>query len=164
MAQLPGEFKTSEHEALRDFEALPAGWYVARIVESELCKCGPNAKDPNGKYYKLTFKLDEGQNGAGRQIWVNLNMVNANPKAVEIAQSELSSIAQAVEVPVVTDTEQLHGKPMKIKVALQADGRGEDFPPQNVIKKYTNVNDDKAVVGAADDSGGGSGKKKSWMK
>lgn len=135
MAKLPSSFNSEEHEA-PDYEPLKPGVYIGRIVDSEWKDCSESAKDPNGKYIKLTFELDAGQEGAGRMIWVNLNLVNKNEKAVAIAQGELSAITQACGKKVINDTQELHGIPMKLKVAVKKDGRGPDYPDQNVIKGY----------------------------
>lgn len=160
MAQLPNEFKAKDHEGLRDFEPLPAGMYIARIVESEMKQCKETAKDPDGQYLKLTIRLDEGQKYAGRQLWVNLNLINKNEKAVEIAQNELASITTACGKSVVRDSNELHGIPMRIKVAVVPDGRGADFPPQNQIKKYEPVDGASSSGASESSSEGGNGKKK----
>jgi hypothetical protein len=45
--------------------------------------------------------------------------VNNNPKAVEIAQQTLSAICRATGQLQVSDSEQLHLKPMTITVAVR---------------------------------------------
>ena len=101
------------------FEPLPAAWYTAMIVESELCRSGPTAKDPNGQYYKFTFQIADGQY-VNRKVWSMYNIVNANPQAVEIAYADLAAIYKAMgaENEDIQDTSQLHNRPLAIKVGI----------------------------------------------
>jgi len=135
MAKLPSAFKSDEHQAPA-YEPISPGTYIAKIVESEWKDCSPSAKDPNGKYVKLTIRLEPNQEFAGRSIWVNLNLVNKNETAVEIANGELSAVTQACGKKIIQDTEELHGIPFKIKVGVRKDNRGDDYPDTNVIRAY----------------------------
>lgn len=133
MAQLPSAFNAQKAEKMNDFSPIPEGDYIAQIVKSELKKCKPTAKDPSGQYIQLQFKIIQGES-AGRLLFTNLNIINKNPQAVEIAYKELATIAEACGKPVVQDTQELHGIPMTIKVGLTA--ATPQRPPQNEIKFY----------------------------
>ena len=96
---------------------LPPGSYLGQIVESEmqLTKAG------NGQYLRLVFEVLEGQY-ARRRIFDQLNLVNSNQRTVEIAQRQLSAICHAVGQMQVTDSEQLHLKPLVITLKVEPAG------------------------------------------
>lgn len=142
MPKLPSSFNREEHEQ-PDFEPIKAGRYIGRIVNSEMKECSPSAKDPDGEYLKLTFRIDEGQDFAGRQIWVNLNLINKNEQAVNIANAELARIVEAAGKDVIEDSDELHDIPMYLDVVVSKDNRGGDYPDTNRIKKYLPLKENK---------------------
>lgn len=135
MATLPSVFNTNDHDEMGEFTPIPAGIYEAEIVKSEL----KDTRDKTGKYLSLQFKvLDEDTDDAkvnGRLIFKNLNLVNKNQQAVEIAQRELKSICVACGVEgELEDSVDLHNIPMGIKVVVKE--ATADWPAGNDIKKY----------------------------
>ena len=112
-----------------DFTPIPVGEYRAVITESEICE----TKAGDGQYLKLRVEVIEGEY-QGRLIFVNLNLWNKNPKAVEIANRELATIVAAVNRPGAQNSEDLHNIPMLIKVGIEP-GSGS-YGPQNKIKNY----------------------------
>jgi hypothetical protein len=110
MADLRG-FDANQVEPSTTFDPIPAGKYLAMIVESGM---EPN-KAKNGYFLKLIFQILEGES-KGRQVWARLNLNNPNELAVKIAQAELSAICRAVDVMVPQDSVELHNLPMVIKV------------------------------------------------
>ena len=66
--------------------------------------------------------------------YINFNLDNPNPKAVEIANKELATICRAVGLVSVEDSDELHGLPMECKAAIESGG---DYPDKNVIKNYS---------------------------
>jgi hypothetical protein len=60
----------------QEFSAVPAGVYIARIVESEVLP----TKNNNGMLLKLQFEIIEGQ-FANRKIFERVNIQNTNPEA-----------------------------------------------------------------------------------
>lgn len=137
MSLLPGgSFNANDVDPNAGFEPIPAGTYTVMITDSEMKKTA--AQD--GEYLKLTFKvLDEGDFN-GRLIWSNLNLVNKNDKAVEIAQKELSGICHAIGVLEPEDSQELHGQPMKAKVKVIPPRDGYDA--QNGISFFKSLDDD----------------------
>jgi len=133
MTLLPRQFNSNEHENMNDFSPIPEGDYIAHIHKSSMENCKETAKDPNGKYLKLEWKIIAGKY-KGRLLWTQLNLVNKNPQAVEIAQKELATICRACGVPSIQDSQQLHGVPCKIKVALIP--ATAQYPEKNQIKYY----------------------------
>jgi len=112
------------------FELLPAGWYDAQVVESDI----NFLKTGNGQCLKLTFEvLTEGFRG--RKVWVRLNVQHNNPTAEKIAQQQLRELCEAVGVGRMTDTSQLHNKPVSVKVKIRTDQTGQ-YEPQNEINAF----------------------------
>jgi len=121
-------FNANAVEPTTDFEAIPAGKYIAAITASEI----KPTKSGNGSYLELTFQVLEGE-FKGRMLWARLNLDNPNPLAVKIARSELSSICRAVGVMEPKDSGELHNLPLVITVKQKA---GEDGEVRNEIKGY----------------------------
>ncbi len=125
MAKLGNAFDSSQHEDMKDgFDPMPAGKYVMVIDESDVL---PTQKK-NGKYIKLRMRVLNGEY-KGRFVWTNINIVNPNPVAVEIAQKELATICRACGKAVIQDTQQLHGIPMVVKLKVTP-AKG-DYPSKN---------------------------------
>lgn len=118
-------------------EVMPPGWYTAQMTESESAPTNDNT----GTMLKCTFTIMGGEH-AGRKVFDRLNLQNKNPVAVEIAYKTLSAICHAVGVIQVTDSQQLHGRPLQLKLALRPAGPGADgkhYEAQNEIKGYKAV-------------------------
>jgi hypothetical protein len=111
MVQMNKQFDARQVDPSDNFEAIESGWYTAQLQTSESLKT--NAGD--GSYLKLMFKILQGKY-KGRMVFTNLNLDNPNPVAVEIAERNLSAICHATGVFLLENTEQLHGKPLEIKV------------------------------------------------
>jgi len=133
-------FKIDESAATQDL--IPNGEYRAIIIESEEC----TTKRGDGSYIKLTFQITEG-NQENRLIWVNLNMDNPNPKAVEIAGQELSNICMAAGIREIGDSSELHDIPLIIKVGVQKGNNGYD--DQNRVKAYKKIGPSQTPATAA---------------
>jgi len=134
-------FNAAEHAPSQSFEVLPAGEYVAMISSSEV----KATRDGSGSYISLRFDIVDGQ-FKGRCIFKMLNIWNQNPKAVEIANGELSSICHATNVMQLSDTSQLHNRPMLIKVAIRP-AQGQ-YDASNDIKSFKPLNEAKAQPSA----------------
>jgi hypothetical protein len=122
MARLNTAFDATGIEPATAYEILPAGRYRAQIVESEMRV----TKNGMGQYLWLMLDILEGPH-KGRKIFDQLNLVNANPTTVEIAQRTLSAICHATGKLQVNDSEELHLIPMTIQVGVKPpkDGYGE---------------------------------------
>lgn len=122
-------FDATQIEPNAPREVLPAGNYKAVIVDGEE---KANSKQ-TGSYLQLTLEVIEGPH-KGSKLTDRLNLNNPNAQAVEIAQRTLSAICHAVGVMRPRRSEELHGKPLMIKVAVKpADG---SYGPSNEIKGY----------------------------
>lgn len=130
MAKLGTAFDSGQHEDMQSgFDPIPAGKYLSMLVESEIKQTAKK----DGEYAKLKFKVLEGE-FKGRFIWTNLNLVNPNPIAVEIAQKELATLCRACGKAVIQDTAELHGIPIKMKVKIKP-AKG-DYPASNEPAGY----------------------------
>lgn len=146
MAQL--SFDATTVSPSESIEAIPAGWYNAQIDQSEM----KPTKDGSGSYLELRFSVLDGQY-ANRKVFGRLNLRNANPVAQEIAYKQLSAICHATGVLQVQDSQQLHGRPMKIKVSVRA--ASGDYEASNELKAFKNINEQvDGPVGAPAAQGG----------
>ncbi len=115
-------------EVSDDREIVPADTYNAHIIESSM------GETRSGQMLKLTWEIIDGPL-AKRRVWENLNIVNQNAQAQEIAQRSLKRICAAVGyVGVLTDSEHLHFKPCTITVAIRPP-EGQ-YGEQNIVKGY----------------------------
>ena len=136
MSNLSGyNFNAEEIEPSSSFDPIPAGWYQAIISNSEM----KATRDGYGEYLSLTLQVIEGQY-ENRLVFARLNLKNANDKAVDIARKDLAAICRAVGVMSPQASEELHDKPLMIKVKVRA--ASGDYEASNDIGGY------KAVEGA----------------
>jgi hypothetical protein len=114
-----------------NFEPLPAGWYTATISQAEL----KDTKAGNGQYIKLRYNVT-GPSHQGRVVYGNLNIKNANPKAEEIGRQQLGELMRAIGLAKVTDTDQLIGGQLSIKLEVKEDVQYGDG---NEVKGYKSL-------------------------
>lgn len=138
MANLGGTFDATQVEPNGTYEVIPPGDYVAQITSSEM---QDNSKK-DGAFLKLELEILDGDQ-AGRKLFDRLNLVNQNAQAVEIAQRTLSAICHAVGVLTVSDSEELHLRPMSVKVKVDPERtvNGKTYGPSNSIGGYKPVSD-----------------------
>ena len=110
MANLRG-FDATQVEPSTTFDPIPAGKYLAAIIESNM----KPTKSGKGQYLELTFQILEGD-FKGRKVWARLNLDNPNAQTVKIARGELSAICRAVGVMAPNDSTDLHNLPVIIGV------------------------------------------------
>ena len=141
MANLTG-FDANQVEPSTDFEAIPAGKYVAMITDSEF----KPTKSGAGSYLQLTFEILEGPY-RGRILWARLNLDNPNPTTVQIARAELSSICRAVGIMTPSDSVELHNLPLVITVKCKR--RDDSGDAVNEVKGYAKKEAVKAQASQA---------------
>ena len=128
MAQFGATFDATTVEPNKPFDILPLGRYVVQIVASEMRA----TKDGQGQYLWLELDVLEGEL-QGRKLFDRLNLVNANPTTVEIAQRTLSAICHAVGKLQVQDSEELHLIPFVADVKVQP-SKTEGYGPSNTLR------------------------------
>lgn len=110
------------------FDPIPAGVYVAQIVESDV----KPTKNGSGQYAQFTLEVLDGP-CKGRKVWSRINVRNQSAEAERIGQSQLSQLQHAVGVLQLQDTTQLHMKPLRIKVTVRKD---EQYGDSNEVKGF----------------------------
>lgn len=131
-------------------DPVPAGWYYAQVIESKI----EPTKDGNGTKLVMLFSLLEGKY-ANRKIYNNFNIRNPNAIAEQIAFKQLSALCHAVERLVVQDTQELHGIPFKVKLAVTDAVFDENvpgkvkYPARNEVKAFRSVKDPQEVDNGA---------------
>lgn len=108
------QFDANQVEPNAAYEPMPAGFYPMMITDSEM-----KDSQSGGQYVKLTIEVVDGPK-KGRKVFSNLNLVNANQQAVDIARRDLSAICHSVGVLQPQDTQELHYKPFVGKVKVRA--------------------------------------------
>ena len=132
MAFLNEEFNVDElPQGNGNFEPLPAGWYTGTISQAEL----KATKAGNGQYIKLRYDIT-GPTHQGRVVFGNLNIKNANPKSEEIGRQQLGDIMRAIGLAKVTDTDQLIGGQIGIKLEVKQDAQ---YGASNEVKGFKSV-------------------------
>ncbi len=150
----PEGFDASQVEPSKPREVLPPDWYTAIVDASDVKPTkkaaeaeqygGDNAGD---RLLALTFRVIEGPH-KDALVFTNLNIINGNPQAQEIAQRELSALCHAVGKLKVKDSSELHNKPIRIKLDVE---KKEGYNPRNVVKGYEPA--EKQGAGTAATSG-----------
>ena len=97
-----------------NFEPLPEGWYNSTITGAEI----KPTKAGDGKYIAVKYTIT-GPTHQGRVVFGNLNIKNASTKAEEIGRSQLGDIMRAIGLAKVTDTDQLIGGNLGIKLSVR---------------------------------------------
>ena len=128
MASLTG-FDASQVEPSVAFEPIPAGKYVAKLVESTQ----KPTKDAKGKFLELKFQILDGP-CQGRFVWTRLCLEHANPVTIQIARAQLSALCRCVGVLQPRDSVELHNLPVVIVVRLTT--RKDTREPTNEIKGF----------------------------
>lgn len=144
MAALNTVFDANSVEPSAPMEVIPAGKYLCAIVNSEM----RDTKRNDGQYLWMELAVLEGQY-ANRRLFDRLNLINTNEKASEIASKVLSSICHATGQMMVSDSDQLHNKPMIVTVNVRPagpDNQGTHREAQNEIKGYSSPNKQRAPV------------------
>lgn len=107
--------------------ALPAGTYVAQIIEADV----KPTKAGTGMILKLTWSVAEGPNEK-RRFWQNVNIQNASAEAQRIGQAELKEITAALGLGPISSSDPLLFKPLVVTVSVEPDQNGVD---RNQVRK-----------------------------
>jgi len=126
MAQL--HFNAEEVEP-SNFDPLPEGKYQVVVSASEM----KPTKDQNGAYLELELTVIDGPY-SNRKVWARLNLDNPSAAAVKIARQQLSALCRAVGVLTITDSSELHNRPLMIYVVCKPRSDGTGL--QNEVKGF----------------------------
>lgn len=120
------------------YDPLPPGFYNASITEVTL----ETAKS-GGKYFKVRYDIT-GPTHAGRVVFGNINVKNANQRAEEIGRQQLGELMRAIGLDTLKDSDQLIGGRLKIKLTVE---ESEQYGTQNRVGGYRS--DDTAAAPSA---------------
>ena len=155
---------TTDWEQEDEFAKMVPGWYQVEIEEADLKETKKSEESGAGNAYYVSLKLRVVEGPfKKRVIWDNVNIVNPNETAQRIGRSRMASIGQAIGVPKPSDTSELVGKVMDVKVAVRKDD------PDNVevkaVAQYGTHEPNKATSVASSPSSPTSGaSKRPWEK
>lgn len=112
----------------KDFSPLPEGWYTVQIT-------GEEDKDTKRGGVRIVYTmevLDEAYRS--RKVWDSHNYIcPSSPKAEEIARDNIKSCAKACGLANISDSSQLLGKVLSVRLAITKD---EGHEPRNEVKGY----------------------------
>lgn len=133
MASLGETFRPEDAPAA-EFDPVPVGKYLAQVIESDV----KETKTGTGQMLNLTWEIMTGPQ-EGRMVFDRINIRNQNEKAQAIGLRQLANICTALGVASISDSEELHFRPLMIDVVIKEDKSGQ-YGPQNNIKKYSQPN------------------------
>jgi len=138
MAQMPTNFDPSQVEASqpREGKLVPRAWYAAQVESSEIKTTRPNDPvDKQGQQLAFKCRIVEGVH-SGTVFFIGFNIINPNPTAVKIAQSDLAALCNATGyVGVLDDSDKMHGAPFDVLLDEKAGNNG--YGPRNEAKGFT---------------------------
>jgi len=157
MANLGGTIKIEDlpEDNGGEFKPLPEGWYDVKITDADV----KTTKSGTGKYIKLAYQII-GADYSGRLVFDMITIINDNEKAVEIGKRNLGSLMGAIGVNEVSDTDQLIGHDLQIKVKIKpAEG---EYPEGNNVTSYKALESGKKPSTSESKKGEGSSDKPPW--
>jgi hypothetical protein len=122
-------FNANDVKPTASFDPIPAGKYLAAIVDSTT----KPTKNGAGEYLEIVLEVLEGPY-KGRRLWERLTLKHPNDVVVRIASANLSAICHAVAVMTLRDSHELHDLPLSITVALRK--RDDNGEMANVVKGF----------------------------
>ena len=134
MAFLNEAFNVADLPASQDFEPVPAGWYSVDIKAADV----KQTKSGTGEYIKLQLAIT-GPTHAGRVVFCNLNVRNANPDAEKIGRAQMGDVMRSTGITRLTDTDQLINKTLSAKLSVKA--ATADYPASNDVKGFKAAGD-----------------------
>ena len=116
-----------ESTSTGEFQPLPAGWYSATINKADL----KPTKDGTGQYIAIRYDIT-GPTHQGRVVFGNVNIRNKSEKAEAIGRAQLGDIMRSLGLTQVSDTDQLIGGSLQIKLDVKTD----DYGTKNEVKAF----------------------------
>lgn len=111
-----------------DFSPIPDGWYKVEIKSAEV----KPTKESGGEYINIRFDV-LGPEYTGRVIFGMINLKNKSSTAEEIGRQQLGALMRAIGLKKVSDTDELIGCRMEIKVITE---ESQKYGSKNVPKAY----------------------------
>lgn len=142
MVEFANGFVASEHEdSTRD--PLPEGTYDVVAVDSEKSELG------SGNGHKLTVKFEvASEKHKGRYLWENFNLWHQKEQVRKIAAADLSRLMKAVDLEQITDSSQLHNKPLTVTIC-HGQSKGNIYANIKTYHKYGTFPEGGVTAGTA---------------
>jgi hypothetical protein len=114
------EMSDPEKQEGNSWDPLPAGEYVAQIVQASV----QQPKSGDGYYLAITWKIAEGK-FEGRQVWHRITFVHSNEQAQTIGRKTLKDLCIALDVnEKVKNAEIFLFGLARIKLGIEKDEQG----------------------------------------
>lgn len=115
-----------------NFKAIPDGKYQVTIVKAELTP----TKSGTGEYIKVRMDIT-GPSYQGRVLFANLNIRNQSEVAERIGLQQFGDVIRAIGKSSVSDTDELIGGNLTVKVAKIKDEQyGDEDGFKNEVKAF----------------------------
>lgn len=128
MANLNETFNVNDLPQGTNYEVLPEGWYTSTISGAEI----KNTKAGSGQYIAVQYSIT-GPTHQARVVFGNLNIKNPSAKAEEIGRQQLGDLMRAIGLSSVSDTDQLIGGQLNIKLTIN---KSEQYGDRNDVTGY----------------------------
>jgi len=116
------------------FDPIKDGWYAMRVNKVDVSPAS-DGKDGRGDMLKVEFCVtDAHPEFAGRLVWENFCHMHDKQQTRNIARAQLAAIMHAIGRPDSTDTDDMLGCELRVKVATQPPKDGYDA--RNITKGY----------------------------
>jgi hypothetical protein len=127
--EFPEPFDPETQEG-NSWDPLPAGEYVAQIVEASV----QQPKSGDGHYLALTWKIGEGS-FEGRQVWHRITFAHSNEQAQTIGRKTLKDLCVALDVnEQVNNADVFLFRPARIRLGIEKDKQGL-YPDKNKVSR-----------------------------
>ena len=110
---------------------IPAGQYTVKIERAQL----KDTKSGTGRYINVMLRV-QGPTHANAVVFAMVNISNQNQEAERIGKAQLRSIMESIGLQTITDTDQLIGGVMDVKVAVEKDTYNGNEQDRNVVKSF----------------------------
>lgn len=119
----------TENEAKTTYDTLPEGWYTVQIVGEDTKQTGKG-----GTRLIYAMEVIAPQKYEGKKVWDSHNVIcPGSSKAEQIARENLASCAKACGISNLTDSSQLGGKVLQVRVVITKD---DGYEAKNEVKGY----------------------------
>lgn len=114
-----------------EFSPLPAGVYEMEVNASAV----NDNKAGTGCYLKVELAVTRGDY-KGRLVFDYINFQHEKEQVAGIGKRQLASLIRACGKTEMSDSSELHGVPMRVKLAVEKAKPGSDYGDSNRVKKY----------------------------
>lgn len=127
-----------------NFDALPGGWYLVTVTDTDIKQAGEKAKHPGSDFVKFEYTIDEPEtvevedekNGGmkevkskGRKFFDNASLL---PNALFTLKEILLAVGEEADGELEFNPEDLHGQQIAVKVNV---GTYDGEPTNNVKRR-----------------------------